>query len=187
MGGLRSAVSGQTVGRWPKNFTFLARQLYPTKNSWPGRTTSTSATRMRRHRAGRTIGTWVAERLRSELYTIGLFMNRGTAAWNNRSIYGIQPAPAETMEGVLSAIGPPVLFVDFLHQTRQAGNEWFFDRIVTREWAPATSRWCRGINTMAPCSSTWSTHRGTSRCFRRTTMMRCGGSYPKTLPDTAAA
>ena len=38
------------------------------------------------------------------------------------------------MEGVLAAIGPPMLFVDFLHQTRQTGNDWFFDRVITREW-----------------------------------------------------
>jgi erythromycin esterase len=120
-----------------ENLTFLAQQLYPSKKimSWAHnfhiRHANAAAS------GGATMGTWVAGRLRSELYTIGLFMNRGTAAWNDRSIYGIQPAPEATMEGVLAAIGPPMLFVDFLHQTRQPGNEWFFDRIITREWGTA--------------------------------------------------
>jgi erythromycin esterase len=61
-------------------------------------------------------------------------MNRGTAAQNDRSIYAIPQAPATIMEGVLAAVGPANLFVDFLHQTGQPGTEWFFDRIVTREW-----------------------------------------------------
>jgi|CXWL01.1.fsa_nt_gi erythromycin esterase len=123
-----------------ENVMFLARQLYPNKKimAWAHnfhiRHLNAAAS------GGATMGTWVAEQLRSELYTIGLFMNRGTAAWNDRSIYAIQPAPEATMEGVLSAIGPPVLFVDFLHQTRQAGNEWFFDRIIAREWGTANVR-----------------------------------------------
>ena len=117
-----------------ENYTFLARRLYPDKKimAWAHnfhiRHANAAAS------GSPTMGTWVAERLRSELYTIGLFMNRGTAAQNNRSIYAIQPAPASAMEGVLAAIGPPMLFVDFLHQTRQTGTEWFFDRIITREW-----------------------------------------------------
>ena len=40
------------------------------------------------------MGSYVLERFRPELYTIGLYMNRGTAAFNDRSIYAIDPAPA---------------------------------------------------------------------------------------------
>lgn len=117
-----------------ENFTFLARQLYPDRKimTWAHnfhiRHANVAAS------GGATMGTYVAERHRSVLYTIGLFMNRGTAAFNNRSIYAIQPAQANSMEGVLAAIGPSNLFVDFLHRSRQTGTEWFFDRTVTREW-----------------------------------------------------
>jgi erythromycin esterase len=76
----------------------------------------------------------VAKRFRSELYTIGLYMNRGAAAFNDRSIYTIQPAAANSMEAVLAAVGRSTVFIDFLHETRERGTEWFFDRIVTREW-----------------------------------------------------
>ena len=117
-----------------ENYTFLARQLYPDRKiiSWAHnfhiRHANASAS------GSPTMGTFIAERFRSELYTIGLYMNRGTAALNNRAVYAIQPARADSMEGVLAAVGPANLFVDFLHQTRQAGTTWFFDRIVTREW-----------------------------------------------------
>jgi erythromycin esterase len=117
-----------------ENYTFLARELYPNRKiiTWAHnfhlRHANASAS------GGATMGTFIAERFRSELYTIGLYMNRGTAALNNRSVYAIQPAPADSMEGVLAAVGPPNLFVDFLHQGRQAGTTWFFDRVLTREW-----------------------------------------------------
>jgi erythromycin esterase len=117
-----------------ENYTFLARQLYPDRKiiTWAHnfhiRHANASAS------GSTTMGTFIAERFRGELYTMGLYMNRGTAAFNDRSVYAIQPAQADTMEGVLAAVGPPNLFVDFLNQTRQTGNAWFFDRILTREW-----------------------------------------------------
>ncbi len=132
---LNTAVGTQIRDRgMAENYTFLARQLYPDRKimSWAHnfhiRHDNTAAQTIP------TMGTFIAERFRSELYTIGLYMNRGTAAFNNRSVYAIQPAQAASMEGVLAAVGPPNLFVDFLHQTRQDGNTWLFDRIVTREW-----------------------------------------------------
>ncbi len=117
-----------------ENYTFLARELYPDRKiiTWAHnfhiRHANASAS------GSATMGTFIAERFRPELYTIGLYMNRGTAALNNRSVYAIQPAPADSMEGVLAAVGPPNLFVDFLHQGREAGTTWFFDRVLTREW-----------------------------------------------------
>ena len=117
-----------------ENLTFLARQLYPERKI----VTWAHNFHIRHDNAAAqglaTMGTYVVERLRAELYTIGLFMNRGTAAFNDRSVYAIQPAPTSSMEGVLAAIGPPNLFVDFLRQSKAPGTEWFLDRIVTREW-----------------------------------------------------
>jgi erythromycin esterase len=120
-----------------ENYTFLARQLYPERKiiTWAHnfhiRHANAAAS------GSPTMGTFIANRFRSELYTIGLYMNRGTAAFNDRSVYAIQPAQANSMEGVLAAVGPPNLFVDFLHQARQTGSAWFFDRIATREWGTA--------------------------------------------------
>lgn len=122
-----------------ENFTFLARQLYPDRKimTWAHNFHIRHANAQAS--GSQTMGTWIAERHRSELYTIGLFMNRGTAALNDRTIYAIQPAPATSMEGVLAAIGPSSLFVDFLSQSRQTGTEWFFSRILTREWGTSNT------------------------------------------------
>jgi erythromycin esterase len=121
-----------------ENLTFLARQLYPNRKivAWAHNFHIRHANAAASGSA--TMGTYVAERLRSELYTIGLYMNRGTATFNNRVVYAIQPAPAGSMEGVMAAVGPANLFVDFLNQSRQVGTEWFFDRIVTREWGTSS-------------------------------------------------
>ena len=81
-----------------------------------------------------TMGKWVRERFRDQLYTIGLYMDRGTAAQNNRVVYPINPAPVDSMEWVMNSTGSPVLFMDFLHQRRADGNSWMFDSTLQREW-----------------------------------------------------
>jgi erythromycin esterase len=117
------------------NLTSLARDLYPDRKIliWAHNfhirhaNASTPST-------VRTMGSWIAERFRPELYTIGLYMNRGNAAQNDRAIYLINPAPQGSMEWVLAGTGPSALFVDFLHQTQESGNAWMFQPVVTREW-----------------------------------------------------
>jgi erythromycin esterase-like protein len=80
------------------------------------------------------MGSFIAERFRTELYTIGLYMNQGLAALNDRSIYAIRPAPNGSMEWVMASAGPSALFVDFLHESLESGNEWMFQPVETREW-----------------------------------------------------
>ena len=118
-----------------ENLTSLARDLYPDRKIliWAHNfhirhaNASTPST-------VRTMGSWIAERFRPELYTIGLYMNRGSAAQNDRAIYLINPAPQGSMEWVLAGAGPSALFVDFLHETQESGNAWMFQPVVTREW-----------------------------------------------------
>jgi erythromycin esterase len=81
-----------------------------------------------------TMGKWVRERFRDQLYTIGLYMNRGTAAQNNRAVYSINPGPVDSMEWVMNSTGAPVLFMDFLFQQRHEGNSWMFNSTLQREW-----------------------------------------------------
>src|SRR6476659_3276610 len=84
-----------------------------------------------------TMGSFTVDRFRADLYTIGLYMNQGTAALNDRTIYIIRPAATGSMEWVLANTGPPALFVDFLGQTQESGNEWMFQSVVTRDWGTA--------------------------------------------------
>jgi erythromycin esterase len=117
------------------NLTFLLRDMYPDRKVivWAHNfhiRHSNAATAS----PYRTMGGWLAERFRPELYTIGLYMNRGSAALNNRSIHAINPAPDRSMEWVLAGAGPSQLFVDFLHQSPVNGNQWMFQQVGTREW-----------------------------------------------------
>jgi erythromycin esterase len=81
-----------------------------------------------------TMGQYLREAFRNELYTIGLSMDRGTAAQNNRTIYPINPGPENSMEWVMANSGSPTLFMDFLHQSRSDGNSWMFQSTAQRDW-----------------------------------------------------
>jgi erythromycin esterase len=117
------------------NLTFVATDLYPGKKImvWAHNfhirhdNTATVSTQP-------TMGQWIRERFRDQLYTIGLYMDRGTAAQNNRVVYSINPAPVDSMEWVMANSGSPTLFIDFLHQQRVAGNSWMFEPTQQREW-----------------------------------------------------
>ena len=78
------------------NLTFLANDLYPGRKImvWAHNfhiRHDNPATTSRQP----TMGQWIRERFRNELYTIGLYMDRGTAAQNNRVVYYHQPRPGE--------------------------------------------------------------------------------------------
>lgn len=118
-----------------ENLAFLMRELYPDKKIlvWAhnfhirhanGATASEQ----------KTMGAFTVAQFRDSLYTIGLYMNRGQAAFNDRSIYVINPALQGSLEWVLFNVGPPALFVDFLHQSRESGSEWIFTNVQAREW-----------------------------------------------------
>ncbi len=117
------------------NLTALASDLYPDRkiliwaHNFHIRHANESTASVQR-----TMGSFIVERFRPDLYTIGLYMNQGTAALNDRSIYIIRPASSGSMEWVMAGAGPSALFVDFLHQTPQPGNEWMFQPVATREW-----------------------------------------------------
>ena len=82
----------------------------------------------------RTMGTWVAERRRPELYTIGLFMYRGTAAHNNRTIYDVTPAWPGSVEAILHRAPWKYAFVDLSGAADGPGTAWMRQRLVVKEW-----------------------------------------------------
>jgi erythromycin esterase len=81
-----------------------------------------------------TMGQWMRERFRDQLYTIGLYMDQGTAAQNNRVVYPITPASTNSMEWVMANTATPILFMDFLNQSRSTGNSWMFQPTSQRDW-----------------------------------------------------
>jgi erythromycin esterase len=117
------------------NLTFLARELHPDKKIivW-------AANLHVRHANADTtwvfptMGTWLQERFRDELYTIGLYLNRGQVP-GTRTLFNIDPAEPGTMERLLSDAGSDQLFVDLLHRSRGAGTEWMFEPMLSRDAA----------------------------------------------------
>jgi erythromycin esterase len=118
------------------NLTLLAQDLYPGRKImvWAHNFHIRHDNMAIAGDAPPTMGKWVRERFRDQLYTIGLYMDRGTAAQNNRAIYPINPGPLDSMEWVMNSTGSAVLFMDFLHQQRGDGNSWMFDSTLQREW-----------------------------------------------------
>jgi erythromycin esterase len=85
-------------------------------------------------RRQRTMGTWVAERRRPELYTIGLFMYRGSAANNARVVYQVTPVAAGSLEAVLHRAPWRYTFVDLAGAAQEAGTSWMFRGIPAKQW-----------------------------------------------------
>ena len=82
----------------------------------------------------RTMGTWVAERRRPELYTVGLYMYRGTAAYNSRKVYRVQAAGSGTLEAILHRSPWKYTFVDLSQAKSEPGTAWMRQSLNAREW-----------------------------------------------------
>lgn len=80
------------------------------------------------------MGAWVSERRRAELYTIGVFMYRGSAANNLRTPYTIDPPLVNSLEALFYRVRKRWVFVDMLGQTRSNGTGWMFEPIPAKEW-----------------------------------------------------
>ena len=120
-------------GAMADNLTFLAEELYPGKKIivWAANI------HVRHANAATTwvfptMGKWLSERFRDELYTIGLYPNRGTVP-GVRSLFSIDAAEPGTMERLLSDAGSSQLFVDLLHQSRSDGTQWMFEPMLSRD------------------------------------------------------
>ena len=81
----------------------------------------------------RQMGSWVARRRRAELYTIGLYMYRGSATANDRSPYPILPSRPGSLESILHQAPWRYAFVDFSTATRERGSEWIWSTLDALE------------------------------------------------------
>jgi erythromycin esterase len=82
----------------------------------------------------RNMGSWLINPLRDELYTIGLFMYEGMAAYNDRKRYNIKPAYENSFEAIMYYTGDDYNFVDVLYQEWNEGNSWMFEKIPFHDW-----------------------------------------------------
>jgi erythromycin esterase len=124
------------------NITFLANEQYAGKKVivWAHNThiqhdrASVDAERGRPGPEPPSMGHWVAARHRAELYTVGLFMYRGRAAFNGGAPYGILPPVSGSLESILYRTRKKHVFLDLLHQPRGEGNDWMWRQIDARAW-----------------------------------------------------
>lgn len=78
------------------------------------------------------MGSWVAERHRAELYTIALYAYRGRMRSNAGMVYDIFPTPPGSLESVLYRARRKHLFVDLAGAARSGGSEWMFVPVIAR-------------------------------------------------------
>jgi len=80
------------------------------------------------------MGAWLAERRRSDLYTLGVYMGRGAAAYNNRQIYPILPPAADSFEAILANGGYKMSLLDFSRPQGSPEAEWLTTSLAARTW-----------------------------------------------------
>jgi erythromycin esterase len=83
---------------------------------------------------GKTMGVWVAERHKQDVFTIGLYMGRGIAATPVRELYEIAPPPPDSLEAIMASVGTKVSFLDFGDANPEDGSSWMLKPIIARSW-----------------------------------------------------
>jgi erythromycin esterase len=134
---LGGCAAGETRDKgMAENLTFLARKLFPDKKImvWAHNYHIRHANRQIPSQGCFTMGEDIESRHRQELYTVGLYMYEGRAAWNTREEYVIARADPNSLEGILHQAGKPYFFLDLLHQTSQDTPAWITGRISARSW-----------------------------------------------------
>lgn len=81
-----------------------------------------------------TMGTWLSARHRDELYTIGFYMYRGMAAFNNRQEYTLLRPEQNGLENIAYHIRKKHIFFDISRAEQGPGTLWLFQNTVTKEW-----------------------------------------------------
>ncbi|HEX6747928.1 MAG TPA: erythromycin esterase family protein [Longimicrobium sp.] len=81
-----------------------------------------------------TMGTWVAQRHASELYTVGLFMYRGTAADNARRVYQVSAPSPNSLEATFYPVRLKHFFVDLSQAGAGSGTEWIRRVTISKDW-----------------------------------------------------
>jgi erythromycin esterase len=119
------------------NVSYLARTMYPDKKIiiWAHNFHIRHDNLAVSNSGGcRTMGGWVVNDHRAELYTVGLYMHDGFAAMNNRTTYMISPPPEGSLEAYLNQAGHDYFFLDFLSVERATAPDWIFKTILARSW-----------------------------------------------------
>jgi erythromycin esterase len=83
---------------------------------------------------GTPMGSHLARRRKSEIYTIGLYMGRGHAAYNNGAAYQIGAPKPDSIEAALANGGLKYAFIDLSKARTGPGSAWMTQPGLVREW-----------------------------------------------------
>lgn len=89
---------------------------------------------------GAPMGSHLARRRKSDLYTIGLYMGRGHAAYNNGAIYAIGAPKPDSLEAALASGGLKYAFIDLSQARTGPGSAWMTQANPVREWGNVEGR-----------------------------------------------
>lgn len=119
-----------------ENLDFLLRELYPEAKivTWGHNFHLRHANQEVEPSPVRTMGSWVVEDWRSELYTVGLYARRGRMASNSRNVYNVLPPETGSLESILGHVGEPHLWVDLARTGEGEGGSWVHLPVVARSW-----------------------------------------------------
>jgi erythromycin esterase len=123
-----------------KHLTWLAEKLYPKQKIivWAHnlhiRKANTKAENPYRSSVV-TFGQLLPKKIKDQSYVIGLYMNRGVSAFNNRQPAPVRfPHPKGTMESILGNSGYKNIFVDMKNQQKKEGTSWMFTKRAALDW-----------------------------------------------------
>lgn len=87
------------------------------------------------------MGSYVAERRREELYTIGFYAYRGQMRTNAGIVYSVRsPMPSGSLESILYRTRKRQVFVDLSRVERTPGTEWMYEPIIAHSWGVTPER-----------------------------------------------
>ena len=119
------------------NLDYLLDQLFPAKQVVVWAHNFHVAKAPRAEADAHTMGTFVARRRGAEVYTIGLYMGRGVATWNDRKPYDIAMLAPNSLEAILAGAGWQWSFTDL---TKEPLPSWSGEVLVAREWGVHAER-----------------------------------------------
>jgi erythromycin esterase len=75
------------------------------------------------------MGGWLHERRAADLYTIGLFMVRGSAGHNDRTTYPISSPQDHSLEELFASLDSQLAFVNMLGVPSSEGTAWMYETL----------------------------------------------------------
>lgn len=83
-----------------------------------------------------TMGELLPDHIKKQTYTVGLYMNRGESATNDRKPVPVRyPHPTGSLESILGKhLKSPAIFVDLLKHKNKKGTSWMFTSRQALDW-----------------------------------------------------